>query len=118
MGQSRSTIRRGGPRARWPRRALLIVLLAAAIALVWNWQPISANAQVGAAYGARVACACRYIGGRDLESCRADFVEGMDFVSLSEDEEERSVTASVPLLASDTAVWHEGEGCRLQNWRD
>ncbi|GGC29235.1 hypothetical protein GCM10011371_15940 [Novosphingobium marinum] len=71
-----------------------------------------------ASFGARVACPCRYISGRPLETCKDDFEEGMDLVFLSEDEEARSVTATVPLIASQTATFREGQGCVLEGWRD
>jgi hypothetical protein len=30
----------------------------------------------------------------------------------------KSVTASIPLIASDTASYREGYGCVLDEWRD
>ena len=36
----------------------------------------------------------------------------------SEDAEAKSVTASIPLIASDTATYREGYGCLLQEWQD
>lgn len=72
------------------------------------------QADLGVAYGARVACACRYIGGRSLENCANDFEPGMELVSLSEDAEARRVTASIPLLASRSAQFREGLGCLME----
>jgi hypothetical protein len=40
----------------------------------------------------------------------------MEVVFLSENEEERSVTAYVPLIASETARFREGYGCVLEPW--
>jgi len=73
-------------------------------------------AHAGAAYGARVACSCRFVAGRSLEDCAKDKVGGMQLVSLSEDAAARSVTARMLLLASDTAAYREGYGCVLQRW--
>jgi hypothetical protein len=101
-------------RLRW--LALGLGLIAALLALFW--QPLNGYAQVGAAYGARVACSCRFLGGRPLGDCRKDFEPGMELVMLSEDSAAKSVTASFPLLASETARLHKGDGCRLDRWRD
>lgn len=98
----------------------MLVWLAIALiaALVWFWQPLNGYAQVGASYAARVGCSCRYVGGRSLSDCRKDFEPGMELVMLSEDAEAKSVTARFPLLASQTATFREGEGCRLEPWQD
>ncbi len=74
------------------------------------------QAVAGAAFGARMACSCRYIGGRDLNDCRKDFVPGMAMIRLSEDRDAQSITASFPLLASQTATYRQGPGCLLQPW--
>lgn len=104
-------------RPRKGRRLLWLALVAAAAALAWFWQPLTGYARVGTAYGARVACSCRYEGGRSLSDCRKDFEEGMELITLSEDSQTRTVTARFPLLASDSASYREGEGCRLQPWK-
>ncbi|TIX49309.1 hypothetical protein E5222_15920 [Alteraurantiacibacter aquimixticola] len=75
-------------------------------------------ARAGTAYGAKNGCSCRHIGGRDLASCRDDKVDGMAAVFLTEDEDDKSVTATVPLIASETARYHEGFGCVLDSWED
>ena len=66
--------------------------------------------------GAYWVCACRYIGGRDMASCKRDFEPGMQAVFVSEDEDERAITAFVPLLSSETARYREGYGCVLDGW--
>jgi len=108
VGNSRRPIGRSG------RRAVLIATLLALAALAWFWGPLSRQAEAGAAYGARVGCSCRYLGGRSLEDCRKDFLPGMGLVSLSEDEEEKSVTGRVFPIASETALYREGAGCVLK----
>ena len=72
----------------------------------------------GSAYAARVACSCRFVAGRSLDDCAKDKLDGMELISLSEDAEAKSVTASIPLIASDTATYREGYGCLLQEWQD
>lgn len=101
--------------ASWPRLLLLLALILAGLA--WYYGPeMAARAEIGTAYGARVACSCRHAGGRSLADCEKDFEPGMELVSLSESPEAKSVTASVPLLASHTATWREGYGCMLEEW--
>lgn len=90
---------------------ILVALIAGAVGYAIRMRP---QAELGVAYGARVACACRYIGGRSLENCRNDFEPGMELVSLSEDGDARRVTARVPLLARRSAQFREGMGCLLE----
>ena len=98
---------------------MLLALVVLAAALGWYYrQPIAGYTAIGAAYGARTACSCRYVAGRNLDDCEKDFEPGMELVFLSDDEEERSVTAYVPLLASETATYREGYGCVLEPWED
>jgi hypothetical protein len=104
--------------SRGSRRLLVGLLALAALALAYYWQPLDGYARIGSAYGARVACSCRYLGGRSLADCRKDFEAGMELIMLSEDRATKSVTARFPLLASETATYREGEGCRLEPWRD
>ena len=104
------------PRRRiWPRAVLAAAVLIGALA--WFYRaPIDGYTTTAAAFGARTACACRYVAGRSLEDCEKDFEPGMELVFLSEDEDARSVTARVPLLASDTARYRDGFGCVLEPW--
>lgn len=103
--------RRG--RKRWIALAVL-GLMAAVLALFWT--PVHGYAVTGASYGARVACSCRFVGGRPLGDCRKDFEGGMELVTLSQDVQARSVTARFPLLASQTATYRQGWGCVLDKW--
>ena len=96
---------------------ILLVLLAAAAALACFYrEPIGGYAGVGTAFGARTACSCRYVAGRDLADCKQDFEPGMEMVFLSDDEDEKAVTAYVPLVASETARYRKGYGCVLEPW--
>ena len=104
-------------RRSWKGWVLAVVALVGA-GLWWNGEAIAGQAAVGTAYGARTACSCKHLGGRDLASCKGDFVDGMGLVFLSEDEAEMSVSATVPLVASDTARFREGFGCVLDSWED
>jgi hypothetical protein len=79
--------------------------------LVFNFADIKAQAKLGASYGAHIACSCRYIEGRPLASCEKDFEAGMELVSLSDDPENKRVTASVPFLAKAVAERRAEFGC-------
>jgi hypothetical protein len=79
--------------------------------LVYNYAFIKGQLNVGTAYGARVACSCHYVGGRDIEDCRKDFEPGMELIGLSVDDERKRVTASALLIESATAEFREGWGC-------
>jgi hypothetical protein len=103
--------------ARLRRRALWLGLTLIAVLLAWFWSPLHAFARTGASYGARVACSCRFVGGRDLGDCRKDFEPGMGLVMLSEDVAAKSVTARFPLVASQTATYRPGFGCQLEPWQ-
>jgi hypothetical protein len=112
----RSTLGQGRSRRRiWLRVLLAVVVLAGPAG--WYWRaPIAVYTQVGAAFGARTACSCRYVAGRPIGDCKKDFEPGMALVMLSDDRETRSVTARVPLLSSATARYREGYGCLLEPW--
>ncbi|MXP10937.1 hypothetical protein GRI68_12175 [Altererythrobacter halimionae] len=109
------------PRRRWPSVlgwvALLIVLALGAAWAVYG-KTVSDFAVTGTSYGARVACSCRYIGGRSLGDCRKDFEDGMELIRLSEDPEAKSVTATFPLVSSQTATYRKGYGCVLEEWEN
>ena len=101
--------------SRWLWLAILLAVLAGAAWLAWG-ESLRKNAEAGTAYTARVACSCRYVAGRSLDDCAKDKVEGTELVMLSEDPGPKSVTASVPFIASDTATYREGYGCVLKKW--
>lgn len=94
---------------------------AAVVVLLALWLAFGAAAlgyaRAGTAYGARVACSCRFVAGRPLSDCAKDKVGGMELLTLSEDEEDRSVSARM-LVVSDTARMKPGYGCVLDRWND
>jgi hypothetical protein len=107
------------PSRRRPWRSVALLLAAALVAaFAWFRQPLHSYALTGAAYGARVGCSCRFVEGRSLGDCRKDFERGMELVRLSEDGAAKSVTASFPLLAHQTASYREGQGCMLEKWAE
>ena len=109
--------RRARPRLRRVRKVVVIAVIIAGLLLAAFWSTVRSYAVAGASVGARVACSCRYLGGRQLADCRKDFEPGMGLVMLSEDAAAKSVTARVPLLSRETATFRDGEGCMLETWR-
>lgn len=99
-------------RRKWWMLAGLFVLSLLGL-LAWNWTTLGARARLGAAYGARMTCSCRYVEGRSMGSCEGDKEPGMALVRLTDRPEARAVDASVPLLASRTARFRPGWGCLL-----
>ena len=83
------------------------------IFLIWQFPSFKAQAELGSAYAARVGCSCRYVQGRSLDSCQTDFEPGMELVSLSDDPATKTVTGSVPLLASRSARYAGASGCLI-----
>lgn len=101
------------------RIALILVVLAVlgiGGAVYANRTTIDGYADVGTSYAARVACSCRFVAGRSLEDCEKDKLGGMELVSLSDDTEAKSVTATFPLVTANTATYREGFGCVLEKW--
>ena len=99
------------------RGVVAVLVVALVMAGVYYRTTIAGYSRTGAAFGARTACACRYIAGRSLGDCKKDFEPGMQVVFLRDDAEDRSVTAYVPLLASETARFKPGYGCLLDPWK-
>lgn len=95
---------------------LVLGLIAAGFAIWNNRAMIGGYGDVGTAYAARVACSCRFVAGRSLEDCEKDKLAGMELVSLSDDPQAQSVTATFPLVTSSTAVYRAGYGCVLEEW--
>ena len=95
---------------------LVLAVVAIAVGVWMNRTTIDGLGNTGTAYAARVACSCRFVAGRSLESCNTDKMEGMELVSLSDDVEAKSVTATMPLVSSTTATYREGYGCVLEKW--
>lgn len=102
-------------RRNWLRLLVALVALTVLAGLLYR-APLTALARTGTAFGARTACACRYIAGRSLADCKKDFEPGMEAVFVSDDPDARSVTARVPLFASDRARFRPGYGCVLDPW--
>ena len=95
---------------------VLFAVAAVATAIWFNRAPIEGYAEVGTSYVARVGCSCRFVAGRSLKDCEKDKLGGTELISLSDDAEARSVTATFPLVSTTTATYREGYGCVLEEW--
>jgi hypothetical protein len=91
--------------------AFVLVLLL----LMFNFATLKGYARLGTGYAAHVTCSCRYIEGRDMESCANDAEAGMEIVSVADDPERKRVTASVPFLAKAAAELRGEFGCQQLN---
>jgi hypothetical protein len=89
-----------------------LVVLGIGIAGFAYIRSMRATLELGVGYGARVACACRYIGNRELKSCYADFEPGMEPIRLKDDPATKTVTAYVPLIASRAVSYDPVLGCQ------
>jgi hypothetical protein len=102
-------------RAQKIRYGALAVLGLLLLWLVFSFADIKGQAKLGASYAAHVACSCRYIEGRSLDACYKDFEPGMGLVSLSDDPQNKRITAFVPLLAHAVAERRGDFGCQQLN---
>lgn len=101
--------------SRWGTIGALVVAAVLAGLFALRASPIGQQAELAVGYGARTACACRYLGLRSLASCRTDFEPGMEMVRLSEDPAQRRITATVPLIAERSARFAPDYGCTLDD---
>ena len=115
--KKRKSTKGSARRKRWPIVLGVLALVSAVVYFVYG-EAIARFTETGASYGARVACSCVYVGGREASDCRKDFEAGMELAMISENPEEKSVTVTLPPFASQTATYREGYGCVLERWED
>lgn len=101
--------------SRWMTIGIALAAIVGGGILALRASPLGAQAELAVGYGARTACACRYLGNRDLASCATDFEPGMEMVRLAEDAGAKRVTASVPLIATRSARFEADYGCTLED---
>jgi hypothetical protein len=99
-----------------------VLALMAGVAAAWlGWAAMGPEARTATAIAAPTACACRHVSRLPLEQCEAalaaqDLGRPGEHLSLTEDAGAKTVTASVPLLASQSAQFEIEWGCRLAPW--
>ena len=104
-----------GNRRRNARLAGLVafaILLAAAFA--WRTFRVSALLEAGAGYSAQQPCACLWVSGRTLESCKTD-LDPLARKLVSIRVGANQLTASGLGIATATATYEKGFGCSLRN---
>jgi hypothetical protein len=91
------------------------LLLVATVAFaIWRWPHWRAWGEAGSAYAARITCSCRYVEGRDPESCAREIKEDAALVSVTSVPEEKAIVGTVPLLGKAKAIYKAGYGCLMQ----
>lgn len=95
------------------RRLLWVPLALLVFYGVVHWAGWQRQAELAAGLGARTACSCRYVEGRDLASCQSDLagINWMALVRYTDDSANKRVIASVPLMAQRAARLKDGFGC-------
>ena len=97
-----------------PRQMILAATAAILVTGTYYAWGFAAQAGVGAAAMAKVACSCVFVDGRTLGECRADDPPGFDGISVSVDEKAKSVTGTVLGLIRRTAKFNADYGCTLE----
>ena len=97
-------------------KVLLIILVVLAVIAAGFWRFFLRYqvpfAHIATAYSAKQVCSCRFVAGRDMESCMGDFTLDISAVTISEDDD--VITAKVvPLAITSQARFEEGLGCAL-----
>jgi len=90
------------------------VLVIGALLAWWAIEARRPQLELGVGYAARVACGCRFIGNRSLVDCRKDFEPGMEPIQLAEDVATKTITASVPLIASRSVRYDPVLACQAE----
>jgi hypothetical protein len=95
------------------RRVLWVPLALIAFYVAVNWAGWQRHADLAAGLGARMACSCRYVEGRDLASCQSDLagINWMALVRYADDGPDKRVIASIPMMAERSARFRDGFGC-------
>ena len=111
--------RRNQARRRWPGLLLNFIAIVVIAGGVFAWfygAQARGFGQAGTSYAAKTVCSCRFVADRDMASCKTDLLPDMWAIWLSDDADAKSVSATLPLVASSEATYREGYGCVLEDW--
>ncbi len=92
----------------------IVVIIGIIIAALWQFYLKNQveYARIATAYGAKQVCSCRFIGERDMQSCKLDFTDNISALTITQ--RETTITAKAPLgLASGRARYTPKLGCSL-----
>ncbi len=97
-------------------KAILMIFVVIGLIFGFFWQfwlrDQLSFARLATAYGAKMVCSCRFVAGRDLQSCKGDFT--VDISAFEFTETDNGVQASVlGGLISSRAVNEPGLGCAV-----
>jgi hypothetical protein len=94
---------------KWIVRAVAVLVVVVALLVLRRFLPL---ARIGAGYAAEQTCACLFVSGRTLESCRGDLDPlALEIVSLHVGSDD--VRASVAGLMPARAQFSTATGCAL-----
>ena len=96
------------------RISIVVAIVIVAGAITWRALHLSDLAFIGAGYAAEQTCACLFISGRTLDSCKGD-LEPLAQKLVSLHPGDREVTAISFGVSSATARYDENFGCGLSN---
>ena len=97
----------------WSVLGIVAIAAVAAYMLIASRRP---QLELGVGYAARVGCGCHYIGGRPLGDCHKDFEPGMEPIRLADNPATKTITASVPLIATRKARYDPILGCQPERF--
>lgn len=100
------------------RRKLALFGILVLSALCISFAPLYDALRIGTGYAAKVAASAHFVGGYPMARVLADELGGFGFITLSVDEEDQSVTASVSGLAPRKALYLPGYGATLVHNRE
>ena len=120
MATARSTDRQP---SRWKRNGVLLVLVLAVALLAYSWDALREGARASTAYGARIGCVCHFVSKQPLAQCKGlvglgDLGRTTRLMLMGSDDASGTVTASVPLLARQRAIFTPQTGCQLESWQN
>jgi len=102
-------------------KVILVVLTVIAVIGAVFWQAWLkdqvAYARIATAYGAKSACSCRFVAGREMASCRGDFTQDLSMFTFADTDTDAGRGVRVSLLSglvSAHATYTPRQGCTLE----
>lgn len=103
------------PRKRWMVIGGLGLAAIVLSSVAWSMQDDVAYANIAAGYAAKQTCSCRFVSGRTLDSCIADFpADARSNITVTENGEHVRASILFGAISAD-AAYEEGYGCEIVN---